>query len=56
MACSLMMVFHTETCRSFLNVNFNANFILFLRLLNCTSVGEKDFDNYQDARHARENY
>jgi hypothetical protein len=31
-------------------VNFNANLKLFLRLSNCASVGEKDFDNYQDAR------
>jgi hypothetical protein len=31
------------------NVNFNANLKLFLRLFNCSSVGEKNFDNYQDA-------
>jgi hypothetical protein len=41
MVCSLMMVFHTKTCRSFFNVNFNANLILFLKLFNCASVGEK---------------
>jgi len=29
---------------------------LFLRLSNCASVGEKNFDNYQDARYVRENY
>jgi hypothetical protein len=33
------------------NVNFNANFKLFLRLSNCVSVGEENFDNYQDARY-----
>jgi hypothetical protein len=38
---SLMMVFYTETCRSFVNVNFNANLKLFLRLSNFASVGEK---------------
>jgi hypothetical protein len=38
------------------NVNFNADLILFLRLSNCASVGEKNFDNYQDARYAHENY
>jgi uncharacterized membrane protein len=42
--CSLMMVFHTEECRSFSNINFNANLKLFLRLSNCASVGEKYFD------------
>jgi len=36
------------------NVNFNANLKLFLRLSNCASVGEKNFDNYQDARHVRD--
>jgi hypothetical protein len=45
MVCSVMMVFHTETCRSFLMSIFNANLILFLRLSSCTSVGEKNFDN-----------
>jgi hypothetical protein len=34
----------------FFNVNFNANLELFLRLSNCASVGEKNFDSYQDAR------
>ena len=43
--CSLMMVFYNETCRSFFNVNFNANLILFLRLSNCASVGETNFVN-----------
>ena len=37
------------------NVNFNANLKLFLRLSNCASVGEKNFDNYQDARYVCEN-
>jgi len=36
-----------------LNVNFNANLKLFLRLSNCASVGEENFDNYQDARYER---
>ena len=36
------------------NVNFNANLKLFLRLSNCALVGEKNFDNYQDARYVRE--
>jgi hypothetical protein len=27
---------------------------LFLRLSNCASVVEKNFDNYQDARYVRE--
>ena len=36
------------------NVNSNANLNLFLRLPNCASVGEKNFDNYQDARYVRE--
>jgi hypothetical protein len=35
------------------NVNFNANLKLFLRLSNCASVGEKNFDNCQDAAAAR---
>ena len=38
------------------NVNFNANLKLFLRLSNCASVDEKNFDNYQDARYVRENH
>jgi hypothetical protein len=29
-------------------VNFNANLKLFLRLSNCVSVGEKNFDYYQE--------
>jgi hypothetical protein len=41
MVCSLIMVFHTETCRSLFNIDFNENLILFLRLSNCASVGEK---------------
>jgi hypothetical protein len=53
---SLMMVFHTETCSSYFNVNFNANLKLFLRLSNCASVGGKNFDNYQDARYVRGNH
>jgi hypothetical protein len=52
--CSLMMVFYTETCRSFY-VNFNANLKLILRLSNFALVGEKNFDTYQDARYVREN-
>jgi hypothetical protein len=31
------------------------NLKLFLRLSNCASVGEKSFDNYQDARFVGEN-
>jgi len=27
------------------NANFNVNLKLFLRLFNCASVGEKNFDN-----------
>jgi len=33
---------------------FNANLKLFLRLSNCASVGEKNLDNYQDARYVCE--
>jgi len=29
---------------------------MFLRLSDCASDGEKNFDNYQDARYVRENY
>ena len=47
------MVFHTETCRSCSDVNFNANLKLFLRLSNCASVGEKNFDDCQEARYVR---
>jgi hypothetical protein len=38
------------------NVNFNANLKLFIRISNCASVGEKNFDNYQDSRYVGENY
>ena len=38
---SLMMVFHTKTCLSCFNINFNANLKLFFRLSNCASVGGK---------------
>jgi hypothetical protein len=41
MVCSLMMVFSHRNMYDLLNVNFNANLKLFLRLSNCASVGDK---------------
>jgi hypothetical protein len=35
-------------------VNFNENLIFFIRLSNCASVGEKNFDNYHDACYVGE--
>jgi len=43
--CSLMMVFSHRNMQELLNVNFNANLKLFLRLSNCASFGKKNFDN-----------
>jgi hypothetical protein len=39
--CSLMMVFYTETCRSFLMSILMQIKIFYLRLSNCASVGKK---------------
>jgi len=36
------------------NCQFWCKFKFFLWLSNCASVGEKNFDNYQDARYVRE--
>jgi len=48
-----MMVFHTETCRSFLMAISMQ--IQLLRLSNFASVGEKNFDNNKGTGYVREN-
>jgi len=52
--CNESISFHWMFTQEPFTVNFNANLKLFLRLSNCTSVGEKYCGDYQDAWNVRE--